>query len=129
LIVEDFDSSFCLFDGCHLDKPIALGLVGVPVINNLNASYCADTLEEFFEFIFSCIVRKIAEIKSVGFDRGGSRSPTGGARGLCYTSPRFWSLTWSPFIFVGVISTSTLSGRSNGFLTKADKFQELLPPG
>jgi len=60
LIVEDFDSSFRLFDGCHLDKTIALGLVGVPVINNLNASHCADTLEKLFEFIFGCIVRKIA---------------------------------------------------------------------
>jgi hypothetical protein len=56
LVMENFDGSFCLLDVCHFDKSIALGFMGISIVDDLNASYCADTFEQFLEFILCCVV-------------------------------------------------------------------------
>ena len=56
LVMENFDGSLCLLDVCHFDKSIALGFMGVSIVDDLNASYRADTFEQFLEFILSSVV-------------------------------------------------------------------------
>ena len=126
--MKNFDSSFCLLYICHFDESIAFGFMSISVVDDFNASYCADALEEFFEFIFSCVVRQVAEIESVRIDRGRGRGSSGRARYFCYPRAGFRRLPGLTLALFRGVATSTFAGRPDRFLVKADLLQELLPP-
>ena len=128
LVMENFDGSLCLLDVCHFDKSIALGFMGISIVDDLNASYSSDTLEEFLEFILSCVIRQVAEIEPVRIYRARRWGSAGGARGFCYTGPGFWRFAGFSLTLVGRASTSSFTGRSNSFLIEADRLKDLLPP-
>jgi len=56
LVVEDLHCAFGFFNICHFDKPIALGLVGITIVDNFDVPYRAYALEEFLQFILGSIV-------------------------------------------------------------------------
>lgn len=128
LVMENFDGSLCLLDVCHFDKSIALGFMGISIVDDLDASDSADTLEEFLEFVLSCVIRQVAEIEPVGIYRAGRWGSAGGARGFCYTGPGFWCFAGFSLTLVGGTSTSSFTGRSNSFLIEANRLEDLLPP-
>jgi len=74
LVVEDLNGAFGFFDSRHFDKSIALGLVGVAIVDNFDVSYRAYALEEFLQFILGCVVGEVAEVETGGIDRPRSGS-------------------------------------------------------
>tara|TARA_B100001109_G_C18842107_1_gene464996 strand:+ start:1338 stop:1727 length:390 start_codon:yes stop_codon:yes gene_type:complete len=129
LVVKNFNRSFCLLDICHFDKPIALGFMGISVVDDFNASYCTDTLEELFEFIFSCLIGQVPKIESVGINRAGSRSSPGGACRFCNPRAGFRRLSGLSLALLRGVSVATFARRSDRFLVEADLLEKLLPPG
>ena len=62
LVVEDLDRAPCFIDIEHVDKAVALGLVGAAVVDDLDIADRADALEEILEVFFGGFVGQVAEV-------------------------------------------------------------------
>ena len=62
LIVEDLHCAFGFFDCCHFDKPVALGLVGITIVDDFNVSYRTYALEKLLQFILGSIIGEVTEV-------------------------------------------------------------------
>ena len=124
--MQDFDGPLGFVDGSHLDEAIALGAVGVPVVDDLDGIDGAGALEEVFKVEFSGVVGEIADIQARSLD------------GLWFGAGRPVS-GFGPALGAG-ITPALLSARSLGNaagsgpfdrlvrVVKANGLEEFLPP-
>ena len=68
LVVQDFHGALGLIDIEHLDKPVALGAVGVAVVDDLDAADGSDSLEELLEIVLGGLVGEVADIDAAVLD-------------------------------------------------------------
>jgi hypothetical protein len=156
--VEDFDGALRFIDVEHLYKPVALGAVGVAVIDDLDAADGSDSLEELLEIALGGLVGEVSDIDAAVLD-GGRVSATAAA--IAFATVTSFAAVATALGFPGgrafrglgallaVLRTSVAGlgaarfaglrrlGRirtalgargTDGFLVEADGFQQFLPP-
>lgn len=146
LIVQDLHCAFRFLHVGHVDESVALGLVGVAIVNDLHLADCSYSFEEFFQIILRGVVGEVADIKAGGLHLGWVGCFFALALFLATLAPgvSFLALgdaatSWlaAPFLgrFLGWSSAFrsapfivTSSGRG-GLLVEADGLQDLLPKG
>lgn len=122
--MEHLHGPLGFFNPGHLDEAIALGAVGVPVVNNLDLTNRAHAFEEIFEVMFGRVVGEIPDIESLPFDLRTIRGWTwflAGPRGL--PSPALAVGSIADILLAGLW---TLFGRCFG-LIEPKKLQDFLP--
>ena len=158
LVVEDFDGALRFVDIEHFDKPVALGAVGVAVIDDLDAADGSDSFEEFLEVVLGGLVGEVADVDAAVLD-GGWITATAAAIAFATVTAFAAVATALGFpgglafrglvAFLAVIGArvtglgaswlagfrgldsirTTLGARgTDGLLVETDGFQQLLPP-
>ncbi len=88
LVVQDLYRALRFFHVGHVDEAVALRLVGVAVVNELDLADRTDSFEEFFQVVFGGIVGEVAHVQTGRFDLG-----------------------WRRCLFAGALILASLSGR------------------
>jgi hypothetical protein len=156
--VEDFHGALGFVDIEHLYKPVALGAVGVAVIDDLDAADGSDSLEELLEIALGGLVGEVSDIDAAVLD-GGRVSATAAAiafttvtalaavaTALGFPGGFLFRRLGALFAVIGAgvaglgaarfaslrgfdgVRTALGAGRTDGLLVETDGFQQLLPP-
>jgi hypothetical protein len=148
--VEDLDGALGVVDVEHFHEGVALGAVGVAVVNDLDVANAADALEEVGEVAFADVIGEVSNIEARGFDGatlefsawgvaagdadvGLDGTLASGLTGFTWFT-RLAGVTWAAFAAFRAFATVRALGAlgawwTDGFLVEADRLEELLPEG